>query len=120
MNIDYLLNSSLRCNAPSLVSVSYDIACSYNVKAHTRWARYGYDTFADRHITWSIPMFHLNAHRERCRSVFSPYLLLHHARMDREGIQCHWAMLNSYAPATREMGPGSRRNILDDIFADQN
>ena len=65
-------------------------------------------------------MFHLNAHHERCRSVFSPYLLLHHARMDGEGVERHWAMLNGYAPATREMGPGSRRDILDDIFADQN
>lgn len=80
----------------------------------------GTDTFADGQITWSIPMFHLNAHCERCRSFFSPYLLLYHARMDGEGVERRWSMLNGYAPATREMGPGSRRDILDAVFADQN
>lgn len=120
VNTDYLLNSSLSYNAPRLVSVSYDIACSYSVKAQTRWSRYGFLTFTNRDIAWSVPMFHLNAHRERCRSIFSPYLLLHYARMDGEGVERRWAMLNGYALATREMGPGSRRDVLDDVFGDQN
>ena len=120
MNVDYLLHSSLSQNAPTDVSVSYDIACSYSVRASNRWSKYGYDTFADRRIYWSIPMFHLNAHREHCRSVFSPYLLLYSGRLNGEGVERRWAMTNGYAPATKEMGPGSRADVLDDVFGDQN
>ncbi len=118
--MDYLLNSSLSQNAPPQVSVSYDIACSYSVRANIRWSKYCYDTFANRKITWSIPMFHLNAHRERCRSVFSPYLLVYSGRLNGEGPERRWAMGNGYAPSTKEMGPGSRRDLLDDVFGDQN
>ena len=120
VNVDYLLNSSLSHNAPSDVSVSYDIACSYSVRASDRWSKYGFDTFDNRLIYWSIPMFHLNAHRERCRSIFSPYLLLYSGRLNGEGVERRWAMANGYAPATKEMGPGSRVDVLDDVFGDQN
>ena len=63
VNVDYLLHSSLLRDAPTRVSVSYDIACSYSVRVPTRWLKYGYDTLSNRLITWCIPMFHLNAHR---------------------------------------------------------
>ncbi len=120
VNIDYLLNSSLSHNAPNLISVSYDVGCIYCVRHPIRWTKYGYDTITNRGITWSVPMFHLNAHRERCRSVFSPYLLLYSARLNGEGVERRWAMTNGYAPSTKEMGPGSRRDVLDDVFGDQN
>ncbi|TFK78942.1 hypothetical protein K466DRAFT_506453, partial [Polyporus arcularius HHB13444] len=120
VNVDYMLNSSLKHNAPTQCSVSYDIACSYSVKAPARWIKYGYDTFTGRKLSWSIPMFHLNAHRDRCRSVFSPYLLLYSGRLNGEGVERRWAMANGYAPATKEMGPGSRNDMLDDVFGDQN
>ncbi len=120
VNIDYLLNSSLSHNAPNLVSISYDVGCIYCVRCPIRWTKYGYDTITNRGITWSVPMFHLNAHRERCRSVFSPYLLLYSARLNGEGVERRWAMTNGYAPSTKEMGPGSRRDVLDDVFGDQN
>ncbi|KAI0689311.1 hypothetical protein C8T65DRAFT_700284 [Cerioporus squamosus] len=93
---------------------------SYSVRFPIRWVKYGYDTNIGRQIMWSIPMFHLNAHRERCRSVFSPYLLLYSGRLNGEGVERRWAMANGYAPATKEMGPGSRHDMLDDVFGDQN
>ncbi|RPD53249.1 hypothetical protein L226DRAFT_576495 [Lentinus tigrinus ALCF2SS1-7] len=120
VNTDYILNSSLMHGAPTDVSVSYDVACSYSVRAPLRWIKYGFFTFRDRNIVWSIPMFHLAAHRERCRSVFSPYLLLYSGRLNGEGIERRWSMSNGYAPATKEMGPGSRTDLLDDVFGDQN
>ncbi len=120
VNVDYLLNSSMLQNAPTQCGISYDIACSYSVRAPMRWEKYGFDTFTGRQITWSVPMFHLNAHRERCRSVFSPYLLLHNGRLNGEGVERRWSMANGYAPATKEMGPGSRNDMLDDVFGDQN
>ncbi|RPD56280.1 hypothetical protein L226DRAFT_469306, partial [Lentinus tigrinus ALCF2SS1-7] len=120
VNVDYLLNSSLTHNTTNMCAISYDVACSYSVKVPTRWARYGYRTLADRKMTWCIPMFHLNAHRERCRSVFSPYLLPYSGRLNGEGTERRWSMANGYAPATKEMGPGSRNDFLDDVFGDQN
>ncbi|RDX40751.1 hypothetical protein OH76DRAFT_1459407 [Lentinus brumalis] len=120
VNIDYILNSSLTQNAPPQTSISYDIACSYSVNAPARFLRYGYNSLRQRVTTWNIPMFHIQAHRERCRSVFSPYLLPLLGRLNGEGVERGWSQVNHAASATTQMGPGSREDTLNDIFGDQN
>ncbi|RDX44819.1 hypothetical protein OH76DRAFT_1538089, partial [Lentinus brumalis] len=100
VNVDYLLNSSLEQSAPL--------------------NKYGYTSYNARQFGWCVPMFHIHAHRDRCRSVYSPYLLRHWARTNGEGVERGWSMVNGFAPATKEMGPGSRRDMLDSVWADQN
>jgi hypothetical protein len=41
-------------------------------------------------------------------------------RTDGEAPERGWAAANAVSASTREMGPGSRRDTLDDIFADWN
>ncbi len=120
VNVDYLLNSSLEQSAPLNVAASYDIACSYSIKVKSRFEKYGYTSYNARQFGWCVPMFHIHAHRDRCRSVYSPYLLRHWARTNGEGVERGWSMVNGFAPATKEMGPGSRRDMLDSVWADQN
>ncbi|KAI0739290.1 hypothetical protein C8Q80DRAFT_1222396 [Daedaleopsis nitida] len=68
----------------------------------------------------SVPKFHINAHREFCQLVFSPYLLLEFARYDGEDVERRWALTNLFASITKEMGPGSWQDMLDDAFGTQN
>ncbi|KAG1838502.1 hypothetical protein C8R48DRAFT_622193, partial [Suillus tomentosus] len=42
------------------------------------------------------------------------------AQTDGEAIERGWSNMNPVATSTREMGPGSRRDILDDHFGDWN
>lgn len=118
VNIDYLLHSSLQQNAPTDVLASYDIACHFDRKVETRWWEYGFEY--THNIEWAIPKFHINAHREACRAAYNLRYIPFCARDDGEGIERIWARTNAAAASTREMGPGSRRDTLDDIFAHHN
>ncbi|KAI1784420.1 hypothetical protein LXA43DRAFT_901665, partial [Ganoderma leucocontextum] len=39
---------------------------------------------------------------------------------DGEGVERGWSWANSFAPSTKEMGPGSRRDLLDIVFGHWN
>lgn len=41
-------------------------------------------------------------------------------RTDGEAPERGWAAMNGLATSTKEMGPGSRRDTLDDHFGDYN
>ncbi|KAJ3803744.1 hypothetical protein F5876DRAFT_71204 [Lentinula aff. lateritia] len=41
-------------------------------------------------------------------------------RTDGEGVEQNWAITNSLSGSTKKMGPGSRRDTLDDHFGDFN
>ncbi|KAJ7844968.1 hypothetical protein B0H13DRAFT_1647725 [Mycena leptocephala] len=60
-----------------------------------------------------IPKLHLHAHILACQLVFSLNFLLGAAQTDGEGIERPWANLGGVATSTREMGPGSRHDVLD-------
>ncbi|KAI0655655.1 hypothetical protein C8Q70DRAFT_1047143 [Cubamyces menziesii] len=120
VNMDYLLHSSLsRTTLPS-ITVTYDIACQYSINLRRRFGLYGYDTLAMRTVQWGVPKFHIAAHQEICRSAYSLHYLPECGSLDGEGVERGWALANLAAPSTKEMGPGSRHDMLDDIFADQN
>lgn len=118
--MDYLLHSTLKQNTPLDIAASYDVACIYCVHLQKRFEKYSFEPLDHQSLQWSVPKFHINAHREFCRSVFSPYLLPEFARYDGEGVERRWALTNPFASITNEMGPGSRRDMLDDAFGAQN
>ncbi|OSC96667.1 hypothetical protein PYCCODRAFT_1448403 [Trametes coccinea BRFM310] len=112
VNIDFLLHSSLSMTTVPLITISYDIACQYSINLQRRFSLYGYPTVADRLIRWAVPMFHIAAYQDVCRAGYS----LHYLPECGRGR----ALANLAASSTKEMGPGSRHDVLDDIFADQN
>ncbi|OSC96771.1 hypothetical protein PYCCODRAFT_1472340 [Trametes coccinea BRFM310] len=119
VNIDYVLNSSLQHHSTNDITASFDVACNYDRRLSPRFSSYGYDISA-YHIVWAVPKFHINAHREQCRSDYNLLYLPFSARSDGEGIERGWGKSNPAASSTKEMGPGSRRDALDDIFGDHN
>ncbi|KAI0684667.1 hypothetical protein C8T65DRAFT_712959 [Cerioporus squamosus] len=126
-NMDYLLNSTLRqMSSPTQplthreVMAIYDIACQFGINLNTRFVTYGFTTLGIRSLRWAVPKFHIAAHREWCRSSYSLHYLPRCGRIDGEFIERNWSLLNPIASSTKEMGPGSRRDVIDDAIADQN
>ena len=77
-------------------------------------------TQLDIDMQFLIPKFHLPAHILKCRADYSFNLTPCVGRTDGEAPERGWSEANSMAASTREMGPGSRCNTLDDHFGDRN
>ncbi|KAF7377339.1 hypothetical protein MSAN_00154900 [Mycena sanguinolenta] len=71
-------------------------------------------------MTFLIPKFHLPAHIELCNLKFSFHLTPDVGQTDGEAPERGWADANPLARSTKEMGPGARRDTLDDHFNDWN
>ncbi|KDQ23111.1 hypothetical protein PLEOSDRAFT_1017784, partial [Pleurotus ostreatus PC15] len=123
-NMDYLYFSSLRNHSPHLVVTSYDIACQWSRNLGARAASYPKELLGPRFhelsIKYLVPKFHLYAHRNECQINYSFNLTPNVGRTDGESPERGWAAMNPVASSTKEMGPGSRRDTLDDHFGDYN
>ncbi|KAF8078862.1 hypothetical protein FPV67DRAFT_1558069 [Lyophyllum atratum] len=119
VNMDYFFLSSLSQNTPKRVVVSYDIACQWARNLATRCHFYPPNPFQDQCL-YLVPKFHLPAHQPPCHINFSFNFTPHVGRTDGEAPERGWAAINAVANSTKEMGPGSRRDTLDDHFGDYN
>ncbi|KAG6848454.1 hypothetical protein H0H93_016828 [Arthromyces matolae] len=68
-------------------------------------------------VVVSYDIFHLPAHVMACQTPFSFNFNRFVGRTDGEGIERGWSHINPVATSTREMGPGHRRDTIDDHFA---
>ena len=124
--MDYLFFSSLSHvpNATSLpLKGSYDIACQWARNIWRRMASYPERLHLDSSAisaTFLVPKFHLPAHIEKCQTSFSFNLTPHVGRTDGEAPERGWADIEGVASSTKEMGPGMRRDTLDDHFGHWN
>jgi Kyakuja-Dileera-Zisupton transposase len=71
-------------------------------------------------VSFGVPKFHIPAHKLPCQAPHSLNLMLGVGRTDGEGIERNWAEINAVANSTKEMGPGSRHDTLDDHFGHHN
>ncbi|KAG1876673.1 hypothetical protein DFJ58DRAFT_721136 [Suillus subalutaceus] len=74
----------------------------------------------EKSIIFLVPKFHLPAHIAKCQTSFSFNFIKGVGRTDGEAPERGWADINPIATSTCEMGPGSRRDTLDDHFNDWN
>lgn len=63
-----------------------------------------------------IPKYHFNGHKEEDHNRYSLNLVIGVGRTDGEEIERNWFRHNATAASTREMGPGSRHDTLEDHF----
>ncbi|KAJ7693185.1 hypothetical protein B0H17DRAFT_907949, partial [Mycena rosella] len=117
VNMDYILGSLLRHHDPRLFKfLSYDICC--------QWSRHLVDrlkelppsvrlTLVLSLVRFVIPKLHIYGHKLLCQLIFSLNYTPGSARTDGEGIERPWANIGPVAMSTREMGPGSRHDTLD-------
>ncbi|TFK59339.1 hypothetical protein BDN72DRAFT_873055 [Pluteus cervinus] len=106
------------------VVVSYDIACQWCRNLWERIQRYAKSLQLDEDLVNSfmflVPKFHLPAHIGKCQTQYSFNLHSHVGRTDGEAPERGWSHINPIALSTCEMGPGSRRDTLEDHFGDSN
>jgi hypothetical protein len=122
--MDYLFFSSLINTALICLVVSYDIVCQWSVNLWKRMGTYPHHLKLDHEgrmtVVFLIPKFHLPAHIQRCHNSFSFNLTRWVGRTDGEAPERGWSNIDPIAASTREMGPGSRRDTIDDHFGDWN
>ena len=120
--MDHFLRSSLAIHTPTRLIASYDIGCQWSRNLHQRFAAYPSNPISsgELDVTVLVPKFHLAAHIEKCQTEFSFNYVPGVGRTDGEAPERGWADINAVASSTREMGPGSRRDTLDDHFNDRN
>lgn len=122
-NMDYLFFSTLLGTALLTFVVSYDICCQWSINLWKRMQLFPPDYHLDTSrlkFTFVVPKFHLNAHVAKCQTSYSLNYTPFVGRTDGEAPERGWADINRVASSTKEMGPGSRRDTLDDHFADWN
>ncbi|KAF8871964.1 hypothetical protein BD779DRAFT_1613866 [Infundibulicybe gibba] len=122
-NMDYFYLSTLQQNTPKKLVVSYDIACQWSRNISRRISVYPIALRphqSNEDITYLVPKFHLAAHNLACQIAFSYNYTPMVARTDGEAPERNWAASNPTSSSTKEMGPGSRRDTLDDHFGDAN
>ncbi|KAG2738757.1 hypothetical protein P692DRAFT_20757584, partial [Suillus brevipes Sb2] len=124
INMDYMFFSSmLSASTLQVINISYDIACQWSKNLWTRMSAFPQQYHLDhdsKTITFLVPKFHLPAHVLSCQTTYSFNFIKGVGRTDGEAPERGWANINPVATSTREMGPGSRRDTLDDHFNDWN
>jgi Kyakuja-Dileera-Zisupton transposase len=117
--MDYVVIMTLTIDGPRWIVISYDIACQWGIHFAERCERYGteLDPFErGLEFTYLVPKFHLPAHILSCQVAFSFNYTPGVGRTEGEAPERTWSDSNGLAYSTREMGPGSRRDTLDDHF----
>ena len=98
--------------------ISYDIACQWLKKLWLRMQElpvHLHPTIASSNFHVKIPKFHFDAHGKKDHAQYSFSYTSGVGRTDGEGIERLWGRLKPAAAQTIEMGPGARRDTLDDF-----
>lgn len=123
LNMDYFVFSALIGFTATMLNISYDIACQWSKKLWTRMDSMPAHLHVPHdamQIRYFVPKFHIGAHIAACQTTFSWNLARFVGRTDGEAPERGWANINRVASSTKEMGPGSRCDTLDDHFGDWN
>ncbi|KAJ7789965.1 hypothetical protein B0H14DRAFT_3502247 [Mycena olivaceomarginata] len=119
-NMDYVVASAW-CHAHGLLFflLSYDIMCQWFKNLRERLLmlppglRFHLAQYAVKYV---IPKLHILGHLKSCQDFFSLLFTLGAAQADMEGIERIWSSSGLMGASTREMGPGSRQDTLDDFW----
>ncbi|KAG2107192.1 uncharacterized protein F5147DRAFT_746009 [Suillus discolor] len=123
LNMDYLFFSTLRHSTVDILNVSYDIACQWHKFLWSRMVSLPpshHLNYLARTIRFFVPKFHLPAHVSKCQTIFSFNFTHFVGHTDGEAPERGWSNINSVASSTKAMGPGCRRDMLDNHFGDWN
>ncbi|KAK7455801.1 hypothetical protein VKT23_010833 [Stygiomarasmius scandens] len=128
-NMDFAFLSALMFTAFTLlllggdILLSYDIMCTYIKNLFARLSSYPprlKPPLTKDHFVGVIPKFHLPGHVLDCGLNYNFNYTRYSGRTHGESIEQSWSDSNSLAGSTKVMGPGSRRDVLDDHFGFQN
>jgi hypothetical protein len=120
--MDYILLSALAPLLVASVFISYDIACQFKLKFEEQMAKLPTEIQLPPGVNcdWGIPKCHCPMHKVSCQAPHSLNFKTGVGRTAGEGIERSWSELNRVANSTKEMGPGSRHDTLDDHIGHHN
>lgn len=99
--------------------VSYDIMCQWLRHLSERMSALPSHLqveLPEGEVRYAIPKYHLNGHREEDHNRYSLNFMKGVGRTDGEEVERGWSRFDGTAASTREMGPGSREETLEDHF----
>ncbi len=102
---------------------SYDIACQWKTKLPERVAKLPDAIHVPTQglkMDFGVPKLHTKGHKYPCQCQYSMHVKKGTACTCSEGIKQTWSKQNKMASSTKEMGPGSRHNIIDDQLGKHN
>ncbi|GJF01001.1 hypothetical protein PsYK624_173060 [Phanerochaete sordida] len=115
--------SALKCHGPhGDVMYSYDIACQWEINLRRRVADAKFPAHlkielpVGRDLRFVIPKYHFWGHTGEDHNKYSLNLVPGVGRTDGEEVERNWWRHDATAASTREMGPGSRHDTLEDHF----
>lgn len=106
----------------ALIVLSYDIACQWMLHLFQRIATDGFpphlrvDLPVGEELRFAIPKYHFWGHTGENHNQFSFNLIRGAGRTDGEEVERNWWRHDATSASTREMGPGSRHDTLEDHF----
>ncbi|KAJ7900467.1 hypothetical protein B0H13DRAFT_2336571 [Mycena leptocephala] len=116
-NMDWIFACILRHKDARLFKIiSYDIVCQWWVHLKERLKKLppmARLVAAMTLMRFVIPKMHIHSHTLACQLLFSLNFTPGSAQTDGEGIERPWAHIGGVATSTREMGPGSREDVLN-------
>lgn len=124
VNTDYVVGSTCRHHHPKTPKLlSYDVICQYCKDFIARLKKL--PPLVRLHVVralWQfvIPKMHIHGHKQECQDTYSLNTTPGSANTDGEGIERPWADIGPVSTSTREMGPGSRHDTLDDHWGHWN
>ncbi|KAI5988585.1 hypothetical protein EDD15DRAFT_2389281 [Pisolithus albus] len=122
-NMDYAFFSAMRHLSCRVLNMSYDIACQWHKNLWTRMLAFPPAMqlqYTTMRIHFLVPKFHLPAQIAKCHTLYLFNFLPGVGHTDGEAPERGWSSINPAASSTKEMGPGSCRDTLDDYFGDWN
>lgn len=123
-NMDYIAFSAVQKDAPHLKRLfySYDIWCQWKIKLGDRMKGLPEIQRLPGTVTLrgGVPKCHSKGHGLSCQCQCCMNIQPGVGRTDGEGIERTWSGVNASAPATKEMLPGGRHDILDRRFGAHN
>ncbi|KAG0703197.1 hypothetical protein DFH29DRAFT_981987 [Suillus ampliporus] len=124
INMDYMFFSSMQsASMLQVINISYNIACQWSKNLWTRMSTFPQQYHLDHNsktVSFLVPKFHLPTHILSCQTTYSFNFIKGVGQMDGEAPERGWADINPIATSTHEMGPGLRRDTLDNHFNDWN
>ncbi|GJE98466.1 CxC2 domain-containing protein [Phanerochaete sordida] len=122
-NMDYIAMSSLLLFGDRCDTVfSYDIACQWEIYLRRRVMDEAFPRHlrlelpVGRQLRFAIPKYHFWGHKGEDHNKYSLNLMSGVGRTDGEEVERNWWRHDATAASTREMGPGSRHDTLEDHF----
>ena len=99
--------------------LSYDIMCQWSKKLKEHLLKLPPALrlqLALFFVKFVIPKLHILGHLKLCQEMFSLLFTRGAGQADMEGIEQIWSSSGLMGASTREMGPGSRQDTLDDFW----